>query len=98
MHGAVRHLTRRRAQWVQIAQAGIARAAQGHRAVQQVLQLAHVAGQRRLHDGGQLLGRQLDRRHAGLVRDARQQHLAQRGDVLAPLAQRRMTISITFRR
>ena len=57
--------------------------------MQQVLQFAHVAIQRRGGDLGHLPRRQADHRRARICRDARQQRLAQRGQVFAPLAQRR---------
>ena len=63
--------------------------AQGDGAVQQVFQLAHIAFQRLRGDVAHELGRQRQRRAACVAGDARQQRLAQRGQVFAPLAQGR---------
>jgi hypothetical protein len=71
--------------------------AQGHGTVQQVFQLAHIARQR-VRAQLQHAGRQRGHRHAGFVRDARQQASHSRGRSSRRSRSGGTRISITFRR
>ena len=73
--------------------------AHGDGAVQQVLEFAHVAGQRVACSSPAMPLERRRHRHAGLVRNARPATPAQRGQVFTPFAQRRHArCSITLSR